>query len=607
MVHLSVGIIKRLAMSIDQIKIKNFRSLAEVNIDCKALTVFVGSNDEGKSNILRSLDLFFNHENGRYKFNWTIDFSGYAKLSTNKAKQIEVSLTFTLPTSFNIKQQIVWKKTWRKEGIHDELIKLADGSDLPRRSKAYIYLKSIRYEYVPAIKGSEYFGKLLGAVHDMLDATVQEDIRNAAASFTIEIRKHTNGILKDLKDKIGIESDLELPTDLNRLFSELEFKSTVGANRVALSQRGDGIKVRHIPIILNWLAEQANHLSAPGKPRVVTIWGYEEPENNLETKKCFELADYFLDNSKITQTFLTTHSPVFYSAFKEPDSTDISISEVRLISNEGTRIDPRSLVEVSDVEALHSSMGFLELLEPHVKFWKSKVEHLQARIDEGISTQYPSIFVEGPTDQIVIKAVIKRFFNSAGNVRVLSSSSGGGGHSWVKDSLIAWHYSRPQEKAIGLFDGDEAAAVSVNEFQNLVEKIANGKTKAFKYRLNASGNSLQVVKVGLQLPIAIEEISPKEIWLKARDENWLEDRAGLTKLYKFEEVDITFNEWLHSKLDDDFLLLMARKRVKVESKIAFSKYLATKIKDEKCKYDFAPLVNMVGELLKRLDISLKTS
>lgn len=81
-------------MSIDLIKIKNFRSLADVSFNAKALTVFVGCNDEGKSNILRALDLFFNGTNGGYSFNWERDFSGYAKVARNKAPQIEISLTF---------------------------------------------------------------------------------------------------------------------------------------------------------------------------------------------------------------------------------------------------------------------------------------------------------------------------------------------------------------------------------------------------------------------------------------------------------------------------------------------------------------------------------
>ena len=43
------------------------------------------------------------------------------------------------------------------------------------------------------------------------------------------------------------------------------------------------------------------------------IWGYEEPENNLEMLAAFNLAKDFIDYSKEIQILLTTHSPGFYN------------------------------------------------------------------------------------------------------------------------------------------------------------------------------------------------------------------------------------------------------------------------------------------------------
>ncbi len=315
-------------MALETIRVKNFRSLRDVSFDAKNLTVLVGCNDEGKSNLLRALDLFFNGDRrDGYLLNWPRDFCAFAKTPKNKAPQIEITLTFKLPGSFNLGEDVLWKRVWRQESRLEDEIRLVSGKELPSRSKAYSFLKAMRYDYVPAIKGPEYFERILSAVYDMLDATVRKDIRTAAAGFTTEIQRHTKGILADLEDQLGLKSEIELPTDLRQLFSELEFRSEVGGKRVGLSQRGDGIKVRHIPVILRWLAEQANHLSAPGKPRVVTIWGYEEPENNLETRKCFELADFFIRNSSSVQTFLTTHSPVFYSVFTGVHE-DVKVLEV---------------------------------------------------------------------------------------------------------------------------------------------------------------------------------------------------------------------------------------------------------------------------------------
>lgn len=43
---------------IRSIIIKNFRSIADVEVDAKDLTIIVGDNDSGKSNILRALNSF---------------------------------------------------------------------------------------------------------------------------------------------------------------------------------------------------------------------------------------------------------------------------------------------------------------------------------------------------------------------------------------------------------------------------------------------------------------------------------------------------------------------------------------------------------------------
>lgn len=585
-------------MALETIRIKNFRSLRDVLFDTKNLTVFVGCNDEGKSNLLRALDLFFNgdHRDG-YVLNWPRDFCAFAKTPKNKAPQIEITLTFKLPGSFNLSESVLWKRVWRQESRLEDEIRLVSGEELPRRSKAYSFLKTIRYDYVPAIKGPEYFQRILSAVYDMLDATVRKDIRTAAAGFTTEIQRHTQGILADLEAQLGLKSEIELPTDLRQLFSELEFRSEIGGKRVGLSQRGDGIKVRHIPVILRWLADQANHLSAPGKPRVVTIWGYEEPENNLETRKCFELADFFIRNSSSVQTFLTTHSPVFYSVFTGAHE-DVKVLEVQLDPVTGTALTSRAIGVPSDVDALHSSIGFLDLLEPHVRDWKRRVDQLEHRLTEGLELNHPTIFVEGPTDKIILKAVQKRFFPTCGVVRI----NNGGGHAWVKDSLIAWHHRRGPKPAVGLFDGDAVAQESLDEFVEIVESRSKNSHRALQLRLKPAGVSLDIVKANLKVPVAIEEICPRECWAKASAEGWLEARPNLNALYKFEETEVSFKDWIKSRIPDDELRTIATMRVATEFKEKFAKYVAGKIVDQNCEFDFQPLHTLLASLLAKVDL-----
>lgn len=586
-------------MSIESIRIRNFRSIREVNFDTKSLTVFVGGNDEGKSNLLRALDLFFNGDkpNG-YAFQWDQDFSAFAKTSKNKAPQIDIAITFNLPT-FNLKKNIVWHKVWRQSGFFSESITLTNKEELPKRSKAYAYLQSIRYNYVPAIKGPEYFQKLLASIHDMLDATVRKDIRLAANSFTTEIRNHTKDILSDLNTQLGLKSEIQLPTDLRKLFSDLEFRSEAGSHHVALSQRGDGIKVRHIPVILRWLANQANHLSAPGKPRTATIWGYEEPENNLEIKRCFELSNFFIDSSNTIQTFLTTHSPVFYSVFHGA-KRDISIMEVNQKADIGTSLTNRQTSNPSDIDSLHSSIGFLELLEPHIHLLKSHIDSLSQRLQDGLTTDLPTIFVEGPSDKAIIEASIKRFFPKSQKVRVTCSSRNGGGHSWVKDSLIAWQHLRPLTHAVGLFDSDEGSKKSIKEFVEIVESRKHGAHCAHKFQLRPLGPALEITKAKLDLPPSIEEICPIYAWSHALTSGWLEERGKLTQLYKFSETNSTFMEWIKLKLADESLRLVAIKRIRDEHKKNFSSYIASEIQKTKSPVEFEPIRLLTESLLVKI-------
>lgn len=589
-------------MPLENIRVKNFRSLRDVPFDAKDLTVFVGCNDEGKSNLLRALDLFFNGDRrDGYKLNWQRDFCAFAKTPKNKAPQIEITLTFKLPGTFSLGEPVLWQRVWRQDGLSKDEMRLLSGKELPSRSKAYAFLKAIRYDYVPAIKGSEYFERILSAVYDMLDATVRNDIRSAAAGFTVEIQRHTKGILADLEAQLGLKSEIELPTDLRQLFSELEFRSEVGGHRVGLSQRGDGIKVRHIPVILRWLADQANHLSAPGKPRVVTIWGYEEPENNLETRKCFELAEFFIANSSSVQTFLTTHSPVFYSVFTGAHD-DVKVLEVQLDPVTGTALTSRAIGVPSDVDALHSSIGFLDLLEPHVRDWKRRVDQLEHRLIEGLELNHPTIFVEGPTDKIILGAILKRHFPTCGDVRIVCATSNGGGHSWVKDSLIAWHHRRGPKRAVGLFDGDVAAQESLDEFVEIVESRSKSAHRALQLRLKPAGVSLEIVRAKIKVPVAIEEVCPRECWAKASAEGWLEARPNLNTLYKFEEADVTFTDWMRCKLPDDELRTIATMRIATDFKEKFAKYVASRINDSNCGFDFEPLRALMESLLAKVDL-----
>jgi hypothetical protein len=292
---------------------------------------------------------------------------------------------------------------------------------------------------------------------------------------------------------------------------------------------------------------------------------------------------------------------VFYSVVNE-QATGVQLLEIQLDDKHGTKLTPRAHGVASEVDALHSSIGFLDLLEPHVRSWKERVDQLERRIEEGLDLTHPTIFVEGPTDQIILKAILKRYFPACGAARILCSTSNGGGHAWVKDSLIAWHHRRGSQKAVGLFDGDSAAKESLDEFVEIVEKRSKSNPRALQYRLRPAGVSLEIAKAQLNVPVSIEEVCPRECWAKASAEGWLEQRPSLNTLYKFEETEVTFSEWMKGRLPDDDLRTIATMRVATKYKEKFAKYVAGRIGDSGCEFDFQPLRELLGSLLAKIDL-----
>src|SRR3989338_6598844 len=181
----------------------------------------------------------------------------------------------------------------------------------PQKKMIRSWVKKIRYRYVRGVKSQSFFSDLLGDLHDTLAIAIEKDLKSASDKFSSEIKKSTEGISLEIKEKIKLLSVLDLPSDLRNIFRSLEF--ITGDTKISLEQRGDGIKTRHIPIILKFIAEQENIQKVKGSPIVSTIWGYEEPENSLEMLAALDLARNFYDYAQKTQILITTHSPAFYS------------------------------------------------------------------------------------------------------------------------------------------------------------------------------------------------------------------------------------------------------------------------------------------------------
>jgi energy-coupling factor transporter ATP-binding protein EcfA2 len=236
---------------IKEISIKNFRSIKTLNRKIKSthLNIFVGQNDQGKSNLLRALNLFFNNQtdNG-IAFRFGDDYSYDAPSGRGSKIEIKVELLIHPPRNrFRQATPVIWTKIWKKDGSINETRKHPDGTTLQDRNNVSQWLNKLKYRYVPAIKGQDYFSTLMGELYDVLNTIHSDALAKQGEGFIGGIQNITSEITKDLDKQLGIPNSIQVPSDFKALFSNLDFGLRKNGNTYHLKQRGDGIKVRREP------------------------------------------------------------------------------------------------------------------------------------------------------------------------------------------------------------------------------------------------------------------------------------------------------------------------------------------------------------------------
>lgn len=514
-------------MYIKSVTIKNFRKIIDQKIDLSNFNVFVGLNDSGKSTILKALNLFFNGETeAGQKFNFDEDFSRNATIIAKKAREIIIELELISPSSYEPHTNISWLKVWRKGSseVYKNEIKYIDDKPIPPRKKINAWLNKIKYRYVPAVKSQDFFSELLGDLHDVLARAIEADLKKASDDFSTEIKKSTDGITKEILDKLDLWSILDLPPNLKNIFRSLEFKT--GPDNILLSRRGDGIKTRHIPAILKFIADQENLINDRGSPVVNTIWGYEEPENSLEMLAAFDSAKNFYEYSEKIQMLITTHSPAFYSLElleihdpKPKIDKNVKIQFVKADKDKGVVLSNKkeTLLDFDD------ELGLLPFLEPRIKATVNERDNLKKELS---SLKRDIIVVEGKADKLIFQKAIELFspdlndLMDTGKLAIENSSAGANG---VADKLIAMCHS-DLFRCFGIFDTDEAGKngkYKVSQIKKCNEQ--NGKRIRFiDLKLNPELGEIR--KKFPTFGFELEDLYSTEVWKYAARKKFLEER-----------------------------------------------------------------------------------
>lgn len=533
-------------LKIKRLKIKNFRSIVDLDIKVENMNIFVGLNDAGKSNVLKALNLFFNDETEPgmpYDFN--VDYSKYAPVRKKKAKEIVISIVFSIPERYRYHEDVEWVKIWRKDGLHsDSSVKW----DFMPHSKVPTLLKRAKYKYVPAIKSDNYFKILLADLYVSIAKEANNELVEKAADYSKALDSFTEAIGYRVQNTVGIKSNLIMPSNQIDIFKELIFiTSDESGENINLSYRGDGIKAVHIPAILKYISEQDNRLMNNTAVPITYIWGYEEPENGIEMKKCFDLARELLGFSSNIQEFITTHSPAFYRLGNEEGAKVYYIYK-------GENSYFSQICDNLDSIELHDKVGIMPIIAPIIEKKEIELQNLREIISQVKIIDKPVIFVEGITDKLYLELAIELFSPKLnekmkqGNLNVVTREENGCGVNLLVDWAIAWMHMNYNSKAVVLLDSDEAglkAKKAIDEEKKRIKK--NCKLKAvllqptddFKY-VNSK------IKKGIYF--TIEHLLSYEFWEYLKKREFIEKRKT-QDLYSIFINVINENESLNMVID----------------------------------------------------------
>lgn len=531
---------------IRRISIKNFRSILELSMDVTDLTVIVGDNDCGKSNVLRALNLFFNNRtNPEVEFNFSDDYNRFAEPKAKRAPEIEVQIDLQLPATYrkNNGDLIRWRKQWRTDGLQDEddywgirLEKRKRGKGfneivvpIEGRSRVPSLLSRIQFEYVPAVRSADFFRTLRGRIFQVIANASEQTVRQSSGQLEDVISDAVSGLLADISTELKDASRLSLPNDLTPLFQSLDFLA--GEKSISLDSRGDGIKARYIPLILKFIAERSRDAAGIAP---TFIWAYEEPENNLEFRRAQALADAFhkLAEGELSQVLLTTHSPVFYNMHKDDGGRGLCSAYHLTKDGPSAGTEARSALEASI--SLDESMGAMAIIAPHMKAAQvalaeatSQATDLRAKLEQFNQGNLPTLFVEGPTDFVVFKRLLELFRAEQAEQVFLAEPPQRAGANYVANMLRSWEFrtkhlpTAQRRTAVGIVDADAEGDGACSRFEN--ENVSWKHVSLIKLQIPA--HLTAACDLGIAIPIAIEELWPRDVWNHADQQGWLVARS----------------------------------------------------------------------------------
>lgn len=506
---------------IDRIEINYFRSVYNVSISkISDINVFIGANDAGKSNILRALNLFFNNESG---YDEDLQFlQDVTHLRQEEARSAKGRLTIWIKIHFNnvekwktLPDKFFIKKSWNRYSDDPEV-----SSDVTNKQSLTKFQNKIRFYYVPAVKEKDIFSNYLNLLYETLSDKDGIEFSGPADALSTAVNASIIGLTDKIKMALSVKSNIQIPNDLESIFERLEFFTDQDSFRVPLSRRGDGLQVRHIPHILQYISQNNKGLN---------IWAYEEPENSLEMSNAFSLAKEFENEfSAENQIFITSHSPAFYSLnSKQAKRFLVKKSLIKNLNRESwiSVVEYLENSKVADVE-----LGVAELIAERSADAFEEIQRLKDKNEELSALGRPVVLTEGKTDAVLLRAAWGKLYPEKEILFEIASCDLGGADVSQENAgadelkkILESTTKNQRPLRIGLFDNDGKGNAC---FENLKKHKLHSQNEIIKINNNKKSAALKLPNIVWGSPydefisdsFCIEMMFPFELY----EEDWVE-------------------------------------------------------------------------------------
>lgn len=439
-------------MKLVSFTVNNYRSITSANkIAISDITILVGKNNEGKSNLLRAINLSmitlryyqdpFGIRRSRTLYDWETDYPVSLQKSKKKKKESEFTLEFELTPSevqeFKNRYNHVLNGYLPIRISFDQnnrpilkVVKNGKGSKELNQKSRYIckYIaQNIEFNYIPAVRTEEDALREIRR-QVMRELTLLEDEKKykeavqTISSLQEPIMKRLEQAVKTtLSDFLPSVSDVSIRFD-NRItlerYRDVSIRINDGQN-TDIQNKGDGVKSLVTLALLNNI-----HINESG----MSVVAIEEPEAHLHPEAINRLRESIYSLSSKSQVIISTHNPLFVNR---------EYVNKNIIVEEGVAKQAKNIREIRNV--------------------------LGVKASDNLYDAEVMLLVEGETDAISLKALLSnrsKKLNTAMSTHRLSIMPMGG------TSGLSYYLNMTNQligQAVVFMDSDKAANQAIKK------------------------------------------------------------------------------------------------------------------------------------------------